>query len=165
MSKERLTQIVWHAAELRASLNALSTWGTEIANVDIPRLVREVERSRAEAARVTELLEELTPGGTEFRDSPDRCAEFARDMMNGAAQQALLRKAAEAEVERLEQRNQLEAAVVAAALAVRRADLSRHPGSDYVPHYAANVAWYKAIDAYHVAVDALLAFREEASDE
>ena len=71
-----------------------------------------------------------------------------------------------AEVERLEQRNHLEAAVVAAALAVRRADLSRHPGSDYVPHYAANVAWYKASDAYHAAIDALLAFRdEEAGDE
>jgi len=62
-------------------------------------------------------------------------------------------------------RAELESAVVAAALAEREADLRRHPGSDCVAHYAANVAWYKASDAYHVAVDALLAFRGEEANE
>jgi len=158
MSEDWLTKIVWRAAELRASLNALSTWGTEIANVDIPRLVREVERSRAEAARVTELLEGLTPGGTEFHDYPDRCAEFARDMMNGAAQQALLRKAAEAEVERLEQRNQLEAAVVAAALTLRRAENEK----TFPAKMGWSEAWGRGVDTLGEATDALLAFNADA---
>ena len=68
---------------------------------DVPWLLGEVDRSRAEMERLTRLLEGLTPGGSEFHDDPDRCAEFARDMMDGAAKQALLRKAAEAEVVRL----------------------------------------------------------------
>jgi transglutaminase-like putative cysteine protease len=76
------------------------------ARDDVPFLLAEVER-------LTRLLEGLTPGGSEFHGATDRCAEFARDRMGGAARQVLLRKAAEAEVERLTaERDRLREALV-----------------------------------------------------
>ena len=100
----KLEAIQEHAAEVTERWPFCRVLTLTVVNYyheDVPWLLREVERSRAEVERLTRLLEGLTPGGSEFYDSPDRCAEFARDMMDGAAKQALLRKAAEAEVVRL----------------------------------------------------------------
>jgi len=71
-----------------------------------------------------------------------------------------------AEVERLEQRNRLEATVVAAALAERRAELDymRMNGITYRVFRKAGSPEMER--AYDLAVDALLAFNgEEAGDE
>ena len=67
-----------------------------------------------------------------------------------------------AEVERLKRRNHLETAVVTAALAERQALLRER---NTFPARGGEAAWCDAVNAYCVAVDALLAFREEASDE
>ena len=64
MSGDRLTQILWRAAELRTgSCDALSTWAVEVAKADIPWLVREVERLRAENVRLTAVLRREEAGG------------------------------------------------------------------------------------------------------
>ena len=68
----------------------------------------------------------------------------------------------ESQSEGLEQvQASLEYDVVQAALAERRADLARHPGSDCVSHYPLDALWRDAHSAYVAAVDALLAFLGE----
>jgi len=171
--RDRLAEVTAHSSEVERQWPFSRFSPTEIAgyyHTDVPWLLVKVWCLRVEVDRLTGLLEGLTPGGSEFHDNASRCAEFARDMMNGAAKQVLLRKAAEAEVVRLtaalpDEKARLEVAVVEAALAEREANLRRHPGSDDVAHYAANAVWYKASDAFHDAVAALVASREEASDE
>jgi len=66
-----------------------------------------------------------------------------------------------AEVERLEQRNHLEAAVVAAALAERQAGLAMRKGHRFEAPYGTEDAWAVALSAYEAATDALLAFLDE----
>jgi len=51
------------------------------------------------AERAERLLEDLTPGGSEFHGSPARCAEFVRNRMAGVIEQVKLRQAAEAKLE------------------------------------------------------------------
>ena len=69
-----------------------------------------------------------------------------------------------AEVERLTQCNQLEAAVVEAALAERRTGLAMQHGDLHEPPPGIERAWDDALDAYEVATDALLAFNDEEAD-
>jgi len=71
----------------------------------------------------------------------------------------------QAEVERLKQRNQLEAAVVAAALAERRAGYELTRGHLFEPPPGAEAGWLDALGAYEQAIDALLAFHGEEADE
>lgn len=51
------------------------------------------------AERAERLIEDLTPGGSEFHGSPARCAEFVRNRMAGVIEQVKLRQAAEAKLE------------------------------------------------------------------
>ena len=65
-----------------------------------------------------------------------------------------------------DERARLEAAVVTAALAERRAELELTRGHLFEPPPGAEHAWLDALGAYEQAADALLAFRdEEAGDE
>ena len=56
----------------------------------------EAMRKRAETAE--RLLENLTPGGSEFHGSPERCAEFVCNRLAGVTRQVELRKQAEAKL-------------------------------------------------------------------
>ena len=70
------------------------------------------------------------------------------------------------EVERLKQRNHLEAAVVEAALAERRAGLAMKQTHLFIHPPGTERAWEDALDTYEAAADALLAFDgEEGGDE
>jgi hypothetical protein len=63
--------------------------------------------------------------------------------------------------ERDSEQARLEANVVQAALAERRAGLHLRDGSGHIPPQGADAAWGAALDAYYVAVDALLAFLQD----
>ena len=63
-----------------------------------------------------------------------------------------------AEVERLEQRNHLEAAVVAAALTLRRAENEK----TFPAKMGWSEAWGRGVDTLGEATDALLAFNADA---
>lgn len=54
-----------------------------------------------EVDRLLRMLESLTPGGSEYHNDPERCVEYMRARLKGAVQQALRRKAAEAECDAL----------------------------------------------------------------
>ncbi len=125
----------------------------------------EVERLTAERDAANNL-----PVGTEIRrlpsgrwsvDIPDCCVYEARETLTEAIAAV---SGAEKGPGVSPNRTCLEYGVVEAALAERRADLSRHPGSDYVPHYPLEALWREAHSAYGAAVDALLAFMGEGSD-
>jgi len=55
----------------------------------------------AEVERLMRHLESLTPGGSEFHNDPTRCVLWATQQREGVIHQVKLRKAVEAEVERL----------------------------------------------------------------
>jgi hypothetical protein len=63
----------------------------------VPALLADVDRLTAERDAAYRLLEGLTPGGSEFYDSPQNCAEWAMDRMRNVMEQVKARKAAEAE--------------------------------------------------------------------
>ena len=108
-----------------------------IAKADVLAMLAEVERLTGEVAeykagredliqtglslvadrsRFRSAILSLTPGGSEFHDSPERCAEWARERMASAAKLAKERNELRAEVERLTGENaNAKAALVAAA--------------------------------------------------
>ena len=63
-----------------------------------------------------------------------------------------------------EEKARLEAAVVAAALAERRAGLAMKQTHLFIHPPGTERVWEDALDAYEAAADALLAFLEEAGD-
>jgi hypothetical protein len=67
----------------------------------VPALLADVDRLTAERDAAYRLLEGLTPGGSEFYDSPQNCAEWAMDRMRNVMEQVKARKAAEAERDEL----------------------------------------------------------------
>jgi len=56
----------------------------------------------AEVSRLMHHLESLTPGGSEFHDSPERCVDWVRERLSGVIEQVQKRKAAEVEIARLQ---------------------------------------------------------------
>lgn len=62
-------------------------------------LRRQLNDAVKRAEQVERLLEDLTPGGSEFHGSPERCAEFVRNRLAGVIEQVKLRQAAEAKLE------------------------------------------------------------------
>lgn len=93
--------------DLFASLHRTNSATNEIVRLREKFAAEKVRFLAALAERDNEivllhgLLESLTPGGSEFHQSPERCAEFAKDRMAGVIKQVKKRKAAEAEVVRL----------------------------------------------------------------
>jgi hypothetical protein len=67
----------------------------------VPALLADVDRLTAERDAAYRLLEGLTPGGSEFYDSPQNCAEWAMDRMRNVMEQVKARKAAETERDEL----------------------------------------------------------------
>jgi hypothetical protein len=69
-------------------------------------LQNEIAALTAQVERLTKALDELTPGGSEFHDDPERCLQFIKDRMtsNGklAAERNELREALTACFEWLE---------------------------------------------------------------
>ena len=83
MAEQRLTD------EQLAQLNEVArTWDTNLnkrleradaAMRHLPALLAELEAVTAERDEARRLLEGLTPGGSEFYDRPERCAQYADD--------------------------------------------------------------------------------------
>lgn len=85
--------------------NKAPLWGEfnrkAIADVLVERdtLLAEVERLTGERDNLRRSLESLTPGGSEFYDSPNNCIEWVQRRLESVMQQVKARKAAEAEVD------------------------------------------------------------------
>ena len=61
----------------------------------IKKLRAELAAMTARAEAAERLLENLTPGGSEFHANPTRCVEWVRERLQGVAAQVEKRKAAE----------------------------------------------------------------------
>jgi hypothetical protein len=62
----------------------------------------EIDELRAENARMCAALESLTPGGSEFHDSPQNCLDFVQDRLATAGKVAKERNELRAALERVE---------------------------------------------------------------
>ena len=79
-------------AEAATALDRRSWYGNAV-----PALCDALEAAWRERDAAKRLLEDLTPGGSEFHDSPERCAEFVRNRMAGVIEQVRRRMEAERE--------------------------------------------------------------------
>ncbi len=106
MDEKRLQELKKHA-ELAATLQdeSLNLIAAAHCVNGIPELLAETRAQSAEIERLHRLLESLTPGGSEFHDSPNACIEWVKsqtEALTHVAKQGIINdREKNAEIERL----------------------------------------------------------------
>jgi hypothetical protein len=110
-------------------MSEIMTWA------DMHRIWATIDAERQAHAETQRLLEDLTPGGSEFAGDPKRCAQFVRERL--ATNIEFVKAARLAERERDEARREVErlsrqTETLRAAIKHFRENAGRHPGLDHV---------------------------------